>query len=610
MQAAPVSRRDRGSPRRAGDAAAGVRAGATWALALMLAWFVTAGTRAGAQGAAPAGAAQGGAATAGGAAPAAAPGTPAGQATDPDSPRQLSAVVMQVKGRVRARSSADEPWRPVAVNDILKAGAQVQTGLNSIVAMRVGRNATILMDPGSDLILPELSQDAGALKTRAVIRSGRADFKVDRVGLDNDFKIMTPSSTIAVRGTGLGVASGKLRGTEVLGLRTNLVNSIEIQWIRQNLQFLFGHGRSTSRLPDPALDGLDATTRGNATPGLVSDESQLRQLWANGILQNVQFNVNQVQQVENATTVDEADELAVRYFALQELAMIRAAVLAEGASAQQAVLLAGIFSQQAVALSQCAIASIPGVSGIIAAQTPIAAKAAMEAESWAYAAADAEKNALGQRDDALQALQDTVVAVANEDYKLAQQYADAASLAASFAIQFAREANDAAGSSISAATQAGQAAAVAQVAINQYFDKVSQIESLAQATGAQASIAKNAAQTLQQLQQLSQTLAQQNPGSAAAAGLVVLATAQLNQAVEAATKAAEFRDTAMQAAYDARSAGEKALFNSAAQFAAQAAASAIAAAQSAVNAEVAAKEALEASLLAQKLAGGGGGGGN
>ena len=91
---------------------------------------------------------------------------------------------------------------------------------------------------------------------------------------------------------------------------------------------------------------------------------------------------------------------------------------------------------------------------------------------------------------------------------------------------------------------------------------------------------------------------------------MVLATAQLNQAVEAATKAAEFRDTAMQAAYDARSAGEKALFNSAAQFAAQAAASAIAAAQSAVNAEVAAKEALEASLLAQKLAGGGGGGGN
>ena len=114
---------------------------------------------------------------------------------------RLQAIFMDVQGRVRWRATENSPWQTAKVNALVDPGSQIQTSLNSRATLRVGKNASVLMDPGSDLVLPEVAKDGETLRTVASVRAGRVDFKVDKVGLTNDFKVVTPSTTLAVRGT-------------------------------------------------------------------------------------------------------------------------------------------------------------------------------------------------------------------------------------------------------------------------------------------------------------------------------------------------------------------------------------------------------------------------
>ena len=60
-------------------------------------------------------------------------------------------------------------------------------------------------------------QDGDVLKTIVTINRGRADIQVDRVGLMNDFSVLTPSGSLAVKGTGMGVKYDGFTGTSVVG---------------------------------------------------------------------------------------------------------------------------------------------------------------------------------------------------------------------------------------------------------------------------------------------------------------------------------------------------------------------------------------------------------
>jgi hypothetical protein len=62
-------------------------------------------------------------------------------------------------------------------------------------------------------------QDGDVLRTIVTIDRGRADIQVDRVGLMNDFSVLTPSGSLAVKGTGMGVKYDGFTGTSVVGAR-------------------------------------------------------------------------------------------------------------------------------------------------------------------------------------------------------------------------------------------------------------------------------------------------------------------------------------------------------------------------------------------------------
>ncbi len=216
----------------------------------------------------------------------------------------LQGIFMEVQGKVRWRASEREAWREAAVNDLFSAGAEVRTGLRSRATVRLGQNASVLVDSGTTFQVPSVVREGETLRTMAAVKTGRVDFKVDRIeGFANDFKVVTPQTTLSVRGTGFAVNSGVLNGVEITGARTNMINAIEIRYVAGNLQyFLSGDGKSTSSEKDPVKNAWMSTLGPPQVVGTIVDGSQLQQAAAQGNVGNAPTNPQQWQQIAAAET--------------------------------------------------------------------------------------------------------------------------------------------------------------------------------------------------------------------------------------------------------------------------------------------------------------------
>jgi hypothetical protein len=225
-----------------------------------------------------------------------------------DAVKSLQAIFMDVAGKVRWRPSADAEWRDARMNDIVDAGSEVRTGLRSRATLRVGRNATVLVDSGTTFEVPEVVADGAQLRTTASVRTGRVDFKVDKIdGFANDFKVVTPQTTLAVRGTGFSLATGPLQGFEVTGARSNMMNAIELKYVAQNLTyFVSGEGRSSSERQDPVQNAWVSTVGPPPVVGALVNNQQLVQQVAQGTAGNAPTNPQQVQQIAAAEAYGEA----------------------------------------------------------------------------------------------------------------------------------------------------------------------------------------------------------------------------------------------------------------------------------------------------------------
>ena len=177
----------------------------------------------------------------------------------------LKAKVIDCVGKVKWRAGADIAWKDAkdaAVEDLLSAGAEVRTGLRSRMTLKFD-NATVLIDSNSNFAMPTLElvkeNDGDVYRTVAQMKSGRGDFQVDKVGAKNDFKVVTPSSTLAVRGTGFSVHTGAMSGTEVVGARTNAIAAIQLKYAATSQVVQMsggGEAKSSSISPEPATAAL------------------------------------------------------------------------------------------------------------------------------------------------------------------------------------------------------------------------------------------------------------------------------------------------------------------------------------------------------------------
>lgn len=214
----------------------------------------------------------------------------------------LQAIVMDVQGKARWRPSADGEWRDAKVNDIVDPGTEIRTGLKGRLTLRVGKNATVLVDSGTEFHIPHIVQDGETLRTLATVKSGRVDFKVDKVGFSNDFKVVTPATTLSVRGTGFSLAAGPLQGVEVSGVRTNMINAIEVKYVASNATyFMSGAAQTSSERQDPVQSAWVSTVGPPPVVGTLADKAQLSQQVSHGQSGNAPTNSQSTQAVAGAT---------------------------------------------------------------------------------------------------------------------------------------------------------------------------------------------------------------------------------------------------------------------------------------------------------------------
>lgn len=172
-------------------------------------------------------------------------------------PQPLQALIISVDGKAEWKAAGATTWKAAAVDDVLDAGCEIRTGLRTTMALRVGKNATLLVDRSSRVELPLIVQDGTVLRTRAAVWRGRCDIKVEAAGVTSDFQVLTPSATLAVRGTGFSVMWGAFAGLEVKGVDTNRIDAIEVHYLVTHQKVLLsGGGSSSEERPDPVDEAL------------------------------------------------------------------------------------------------------------------------------------------------------------------------------------------------------------------------------------------------------------------------------------------------------------------------------------------------------------------
>ncbi len=111
-----------------------------------------------------------------------------------------NAVVKETSGRVQVKAPGGS-WKNVSEGDSIAKGSSISTGFGSSAVIEVGA-ATLSVDALTRIKLEELMKDQGAQTTGLFLRVGKVKANVKRdEGLSHNFKLRSPSSTAAVRGT-------------------------------------------------------------------------------------------------------------------------------------------------------------------------------------------------------------------------------------------------------------------------------------------------------------------------------------------------------------------------------------------------------------------------
>ena len=128
-------------------------------------------------------------------APAAAP-APAGAR-----PNALNIVITAVQGNVQVRQAEDQGWIKAEKGLKLNEGAEIRTGLRSLVQIKMDGGHTLTIDRFSTVKVLQAFRDGGVIKTDVGMKYGRVGYEVEAVGAETDTKVRGPGATLAVRGS-------------------------------------------------------------------------------------------------------------------------------------------------------------------------------------------------------------------------------------------------------------------------------------------------------------------------------------------------------------------------------------------------------------------------
>ncbi len=116
---------------------------------------------------------------------------------------QSSSVVKELTGKVEVKAPRGA-WTSALVGMTISQGTTISTGFNSTALIDLG-NSVLNVRPLTRLTLEELIEREGTIQTDLFLRVGKVNAEVKSVaGVKQDFKLRSPISTAAVRGTNFG----------------------------------------------------------------------------------------------------------------------------------------------------------------------------------------------------------------------------------------------------------------------------------------------------------------------------------------------------------------------------------------------------------------------
>lgn len=111
------------------------------------------------------------------------------------------AVVDAVVGKVQVKLTKDGAWQNAVVGMELNEGAEIRTGLRSSIRCVIPPDQTFTLDRLGTIALTEAIKEGNLVKTDLTLKYGRAQYRIEKAGLDHDASLSSPSATLAVRGT-------------------------------------------------------------------------------------------------------------------------------------------------------------------------------------------------------------------------------------------------------------------------------------------------------------------------------------------------------------------------------------------------------------------------
>ncbi|MCC6580891.1 MAG: FecR domain-containing protein [Phycisphaeraceae bacterium] len=135
---------------------------------------------------------------------------PAPDAAPAAAPEQeLSAVVTAVVGLVQVREAEDQPWIQAKPGMKLAQGAEFRTGPRSTVQFQIPPAQTVTLDRLGTVKLLTAIAESGKIKTDLGLAYGRTRYDIRKGGgQEYESTIRSPSATLSVRGTRVGIQDG------------------------------------------------------------------------------------------------------------------------------------------------------------------------------------------------------------------------------------------------------------------------------------------------------------------------------------------------------------------------------------------------------------------
>ncbi|MBL4702542.1 MAG: FecR domain-containing protein [Phycisphaeraceae bacterium] len=122
--------------------------------------------------------------------------------------QKLTAVVTGVRGMVQIRLSEDAPWQKAKNGMELTQGAEFRTGPRSAVQFKIPPDQTITLDRLGTIKLLTAVAENNKIKTDLGMTYGRTRYDIRKAGFEHESTIRSPSATLSVRGTRVGIQDG------------------------------------------------------------------------------------------------------------------------------------------------------------------------------------------------------------------------------------------------------------------------------------------------------------------------------------------------------------------------------------------------------------------